>query len=89
MAALEGSPKHAPPPQQDLNPRPSSKQHVVFSRLLDGSAFEKEDGELARVVEVEGLVGLAGYLETKALAHNAVERVSILPIHLFLHQFAR
>ena len=53
------------------------------------SAFEKEDGQLARVVEVETLIGLAGDLETKAFAHDAVEGVAVLTVHLVLDELAR
>ena len=52
------------------------------------SAFEKKDGKLSRVVQVEGLIGLARHFETKSFTHHAVERVSVLSVHLLLNQFA-
>lgn len=52
------------------------------------STFEEKDGQLARVVKIKTLVGLAGHFKTETFAHNAMERVSILSIHLFFHEFA-
>ena len=52
------------------------------------SALEQEHGQLAWVVQVETLIGLAGDFKAEAFAHNTVERLSILSIHLFFHDFA-
>ena len=52
------------------------------------SALEQEHSQLAWVVQVETLIGLAGDFKAKAFAHHAVERLSILSIHLFFHDFA-
>lgn len=52
------------------------------------STFEKQHCELARVVQVEGLIGLAGDLEAEAFTHDAVERLAVLAVHLLFHDFA-
>ena len=52
------------------------------------STLKQEHSKLARVEDVERVIGLTCDLEAEAFTHDAVEAVSILPIHLFFHNLA-
>ena len=53
------------------------------------SALEEKHRKLAGVVQIQTLVRLSRHFEREAFTHDAVERVAVLAVHLFLHNFAR
>ena len=56
--------------------------------MINQSEFEEKHGKFSRIVEIQTLVGLSCHFERESLAHHAVERVTILSIHLFFNDLA-
>ena len=67
---------------------PSLSNCLLYAAHPLTSALEKQHRKFAWVVQIETLIGLTSDLEAEAFAHDAVERLSVLSIHLFFHDFA-
>ena len=67
---------------------PSLSNCLLYAAQPLSSALEKQHRKFAWVVQIETLIGLTSDLEAEAFAHDAVERLSVLSIHLFFHDFA-
>ena len=65
---------------------------IAASAIMAGwgtcSTLKEKHSQFTRVEDVERVIGLTCDLKAEALAHDAVEAVTILSIHLFFHNLA-